>query len=125
MTETSETASRHSGLLGRWSAMPLYLRILIGLVLGLVVGLVAGPRAGSLDLPARLILRVLGALAPPLILVAVVQALMTAQVQGRLAWRMAGLLVLNTIVAIVVGLTVANVLRPGAHARLERPATAP
>jgi DAACS family dicarboxylate/amino acid:cation (Na+ or H+) symporter len=108
-----------------WDGVPLYLRILGGLVLGLVVGVIAGPSAGSLDLPARLILRILGALAPPLILVAVVQALMTAEIRGGLALRMAGLLVLNTIVAISVGLGVANLIRPGSHARLERPPSAP
>jgi Na+/H+-dicarboxylate symporter len=55
----------------------------------------------------------------------VVQALMTAEIRGGLALRMAGLLVLNTIVAISVGLGVANLVRPGSHARLERPPSAP
>jgi Na+/H+-dicarboxylate symporter len=111
------------GLIARWAATPLYLQILIGLVLGVVTGLVLGPRAGWLDLPSRLILRLLGALAPPLILVAVVRALMTAQVRGRLALRMVGLLALNTVVAILVGLLVANVVRPGKFAHLSRPDT--
>ena len=46
---------------------------------------------------------------------------MTAQVRGRLALRMAGLLVLNTVVAILVGLLVANVVRPGKYAHLPPP----
>ncbi|MFO0555074.1 MAG: dicarboxylate/amino acid:cation symporter [Polyangiaceae bacterium] len=99
-------------------SIPLYLRILIGLVLGVVTGLLLKERAASLDIPARLILRVLGALAPPIVLLAVVQALVKADVRGRLAGKMAGLLVLNTVVAIVVGLFVANVIRPGAGAGL-------
>ena len=106
---------------GRWARTPLYLQILIGLVLGVVTGLVLGPRAGWMDLPSRLILRLLGALAPPLILFAVVRALMTAQVQGRTALRMVGLLGLNTLVAIFIGLLVANVVRPGKFAQLPRP----
>jgi Na+/H+-dicarboxylate symporter len=105
--------------------MPLYVRILIGLVLGIVVGVVLGPGAKSFDLPARLILRVLGALAPVLILIAVVRAIMTADIHGKLALRMAGLLVVNTITAICVGLLVANVLEPGAGASLAVPGTAP
>src|SRR5678815_6093047 len=71
-----------------WRRTPLYLQILIGLTLGVITGLVLGAKAGWMDLPSRLILRLLGALAPPLILVAVVRALMTAQVRGRLALRM-------------------------------------
>jgi DAACS family dicarboxylate/amino acid:cation (Na+ or H+) symporter len=116
---------RASGPLGFWSGLPLYLRILTGLLLGLLAGAVLGPNAKSFDLPARLILRVLGALAPPLILLAVVHALITAELHGRLALRVGRLLVQNTLVAILVGLAVANLLRPGQHARLPPPATPP
>ncbi len=111
-------------MLSAWSRLPLYLRILIGLVLGLITGIVLGPQARSLDVPARLVLRVLGALAPAVVLLAVIHALMTANVQGRLAGRMAGILLLNTTVAIVIGLCVANVLEPGRHANLPAPAKA-
>jgi Na+/H+-dicarboxylate symporter len=100
---------------------PLYLRILIGLVLGLLTGLLLGPDAKSLDVPARLVLRVLGALAPAIVLLAVMNALMTADVRGRVAGRLGGLLLLNTTVAIFVGLTVANVLQPGRGANLPVP----
>src|SRR4029079_18708008 len=57
----------------------------------------------------------LGAIAPPLILIAVMKALITADVPPRMAGKMFFLLALNTIVAILVGLLVANVLQPGAH----------
>jgi DAACS family dicarboxylate/amino acid:cation (Na+ or H+) symporter len=118
-------APARRGPLWWWTSLPLYVRILIGLVLGLVVGVTLGPAAQKLDLPSRLILRLLGAIAPAIILVAVIQALMHAKLEGRLALRLGGLLVLNTVVAIVVGLLVANVVRPGAHAQLERPTKAP
>lgn len=108
-----------------WTGLPLYLRILIGLVLGLVVGVVVGPAAKPLEWPARLVLRVLGALAPALILVAVVRAIMTASIEGKVALRLFGLLGLNTLVAILIGLGVANVLRPGDGAQLGAPAAAP
>jgi DAACS family dicarboxylate/amino acid:cation (Na+ or H+) symporter len=101
--------------------MPLYVRILIGLVLGVATGLWLGPEAKPLDWPARVVLRVLGALAPPLILLAVVRAIMTAEIHGRMALRMVGLLLLNTVVAILVGLGVANVIRPGHGANLAHP----
>ena len=116
------------GVLGTWSRLPLYLRILIGLVLGIVTGVIFGESARSLDVPARLVLRVLGALAPAVVLLAVIHALMTANVRGGLAGRMAGLLLLNTTMAIVIGLFVANLLEPGQHATLpapSKPLTAP
>jgi Na+/H+-dicarboxylate symporter len=101
-----------------WNALPLYLRILIGLVLGLAAGVALGPTAKPFDWPARVILRVLGALAPVLILMAIVHAVMTAEIHGRTALRMASLLFQNTVVAILVGLGVANVLKPGVGGNL-------
>ena len=115
---TEPQGDKPRGPLGWWTRMPLYLRILVGLVLGIIAGVTLGPEAKTFDLPARLILRVLGALAPILILVAVVRAIMTADIHSRLAMRMAGLLVVNTLTAICVGLLVANLLEPGSGASL-------
>jgi len=99
--------------------LPLYLKIVIALALGVAVGeLLPQTYAQAFDVPARIILRVLGAIAPPLILLAVMRALISANVKSRLAGKLFFLLVLNTVVAILIGLTVANVIRPGRHASL-------
>ncbi|WP_425398017.1 dicarboxylate/amino acid:cation symporter [Aeoliella sp.] len=101
------------GVIGRWNAIPLYLRIVIALVLGVIAGLLLGERAKVLEIPSHVILQLLGALAPPLILVAVTHVLMTSEIRGKQAARLFFLLVLNTCVAIAIGLTVANVMQPG------------
>lgn len=101
------------GILDRWHAIPLYLRILGGVVLGVLVGVLAGPRAGFLEIPSKLVLRLLGALAAPLILLAVVQALLHAHIPKGSAFQLVRLLILNTLVAIFIGLFVANVIQPG------------
>jgi Na+/H+-dicarboxylate symporter len=99
--------------------IPLYLRIAIALALGVLAGMILpGGWAQYFDIPARMILRLLGAIAPPLILVAVARALINANVGGKLAGKMFFLLALNTIVAILIGLTVANLIQPGSHAAL-------
>jgi len=101
--------------------IPLYIKIVIALLLGVIAGvLLPKSWAETFNIPALMILRVLGAIAPPLILCAVVRALMTANVKGRMAGKLFFLLVLNTLVAILIGLFVANVVRPGRHASLER-----
>src|SRR3954468_16260500 len=126
MSQTLDgSGARQPGWLGWWGATPLYLRIMVAMALGVGVGVLVGPATKPLDWIAQIVLRILGALAPMLILVAVVQAIMSAEIKGRLALRIAGLLLINTTVAILVGLTVANVLRPGAGAALQRPAHAP
>ena len=68
--------------------MPLYVRIAFALVLGVVAGLLLPATwAPHFDIPARIILRLLGAIAPPLILVAVSRALIGANVREDLRGR--------------------------------------
>ncbi|HSU39143.1 MAG TPA: cation:dicarboxylase symporter family transporter, partial [Polyangiaceae bacterium] len=92
-------------------------------MLGCLVGALLGPRAHWLELPARLILRCLGAVAPVLILLAIMRSIITANIRGRVALRLLGLLLVNTLVAIGVGLFVANVLGPGTGSAVLLPAS--
>lgn len=110
--QTAATAPR-SGLLARWQQTPLYLRIIGGVALGVMVGLLLGERAALLEMPCKLVLRMLGALAPPLILLAIMHALLHAHIPGKVAVRLISLLLINTLVAIGIGLLVANVVQPG------------
>ncbi|MEI6714239.1 MAG: dicarboxylate/amino acid:cation symporter [Verrucomicrobiota bacterium] len=116
--DTNALAASKFQFLRWWHETPLYIRIMGALVTGVIVGVFAGPRADVFALPSKLVLQLLGTLAPPLILVAVIQALMKAQFETGTAGRLIRLLLLNTLVAITIGLIVANVLRPGhwAHA---------
>jgi DAACS family dicarboxylate/amino acid:cation (Na+ or H+) symporter len=102
-----------TSVVGRWRGTPLYVRILGAMVLGLLAGVLLGLGAAPLAIPSKLVLRLLGALAPGLVLFAIIQALMTATFEKGTAARLIRLLVLNTLVAITIGLAVANVLRPG------------
>ncbi len=106
--------------LKRWNALPLYWRILIAMGLGVPAGLALGDQAAVMVIPSRVILQLLGALAPPLILIAVTHVLMTTVIKGKTLGRLAFLLVLNTTVAILIGLGVANLIQPGSWKKLER-----
>ncbi|TWU30292.1 dicarboxylate/amino acid:cation symporter [Bythopirellula polymerisocia] len=107
--------------LSRFNAIPLYVRILLAMVLGLVTGLLLGEHSLFFEMPSKVILQLLGALAPPLILIAVVHVLMTTEISGRTAGRLAGLLLLNTSVAIAIGLSVANLMQPGTWSEFKKP----
>lgn len=107
-----------------YNRVPLYLRIVGGLLLGLAIGLVlygmrtrepwgVNQTAWILETGAKLVLQFLSAIAAPLILLAVVRALMAAKIQGRQGAYLIFLLALNTLVAICIGLLVANVIQPG------------
>lgn len=98
---------------GRWATTPLYWRILLGMLIGIAAGLLLGDWADWLRIPSGIILQLLSALAPPLILIAVIHVLMTSDIPRSSVARLAGLLLLNTTVAIFIGLTVANLMQPG------------
>lgn len=121
MQDHSASAHEKPGLIARWQAIPLYLRIVGGCLLGVLVGVLLGPKASMLDGPSRLVLQLLAALAAPLILVAVVQAIARAELPRGTAPKLLFLLILNTLVAIFIGLMVANVVRPGSWTPAQAP----
>jgi len=94
---------------------PLYLRIVAALILGVLAGLKLGHWAVNFAPFSAVVLRLLGALATPLIFIAVIRALVKAKVSGRSGAQLLFLLFLNTTVAIFIGLAVANTLKPGVH----------
>jgi len=120
----TEPAAEPRNVLQKWNAIPLYLRIVIAMAAGVVAGLLLGEKAKVMEIPSQVVLQLLGALAPPLILVAVTHVLMTTEVRGKMALRLGGLLLINTTVAIVIGLTVANIMQPGRWSKLELPEVA-
>ncbi len=102
--------------------MPLYTRIVIAMLVGIVLGLSLGRSVDAADAAriggyvadvGKLVLRLLLALAVPLIFVAILHALVAAKIDGKSAKRLIVLLATNTFVAIVIGLVVANLLQPG------------
>jgi Na+/H+-dicarboxylate symporter len=110
---TTKDQPPQTGPLGWYNRTPLYVRIIIALVIGAIVGKLMGERAAKFKPFSDIVLQLLKLLATPLIFVAVVHALLKAQATGKTAARLAWLLITNTTVAILVGLLVANTLRPG------------
>lgn len=110
-----------------WQRIPLYLQIVIALILAAGFGIWLGagqPRPENVEaikdlaVPSNMVLKALGALAIPLILLAVLHSFLTTSIPGRVGRRLAVLLLTNTTVAILIGLFVANVLQPGRWGRI-------
>ncbi|HEY9849336.1 MAG TPA: dicarboxylate/amino acid:cation symporter [Leptolyngbyaceae cyanobacterium] len=111
-----------------WLRIPLYLQIAIALALAVLTGILLGagnPNPANITLiknlaiPCDLILKILRALATPLILLAVLHTFLTASIPGTAGRRLFTLLIANTTVAILIGLLVANILQPGKWGQLE------
>ena len=110
---------------------PLYVQILIALVLAVITGLLLGSYASTheelinqLAIPCELVLKALRALATPLILLAVLHAFMTTEIPGRSGRKLVWLLLTNTLMAIFIGLLVANLLKPGTWGQMAPPSGA-
>lgn len=113
-----------------WQRIPLYLQIVIALIFAVGLGILLGAGQpnpnnkeliNNLAIPSDMVLKALRALATPLILLAVLNSFLTTEIPGRAGRRLAVLLFTNTLVAILIGLLVANVLRPGTWGRLAGP----
>ena len=74
----------------------------------------------SLELLPKIILRALTALAAPLVVLAILSAIVTNEIKGRLGALMMVFYLLNTLVAMLIGLTLTNLIQPGNGASLLR-----
>jgi Na+/H+-dicarboxylate symporter len=127
--------------------LPLYTQIIIALVFAVILGILLGtngplakinPNEAAtffqplmsflkaltvkenlehLALPAKLIIRALSTLATPLIFLSIINTLLTAEIPQNAAKRLGILLSTNTVVAIGIGLLVANVVKPGSYGK--------
>jgi DAACS family dicarboxylate/amino acid:cation (Na+ or H+) symporter len=70
---------------------------------------------------ADIVLKLLRLLATPLIFFSIVHALLSAEVRGRTAGRLAWVLMTNTLVAVALGLLVVSLAAPGEHVHFPAP----
>lgn len=107
----------------RW---PLYLRVLLGVVLGTLLGVQFGVEPFLWGLTTRhlgelglLVIRLLTALATPLILFAILDAFARTHISGRLGIKMVIICLVNIAFAFAVGLAIMNLWQPGMRWRGE------
>jgi len=108
----------------RPGGVPLYIWVIAAVVVAIPVGLFWGDGALALELLPKLILRALTALAAPLVVLAILSAIVTNDIRGRQGGLMMAFYLINTLVAMVIGLTLTNLIRPGMGASLYEPGTA-
>ena len=103
---------------------PLWLQIVVALALGGALGaaygtepIVAGFGNEQLGKLGMLIIRALKALAVPLVALVVLDSLLRFDLQGRQGVRLLRICAVNVSVAMTIGVTLVNALRPGDHLR--------
>lgn len=113
MTTPSASPARRRGI-------PLGAQVVLGVLGGVVLGVTFRDqpwlwRYSNEDLGAvgLLVIRLLKALATPLILLAVLDSFLTTAIGGRTFLRFAFICLVNITVAMTIGLTLINVFQPG------------
>ena len=104
-------------MLQKWFAIELWKRIMVALVLGVIVGLIWGEGAESIKWIGDIFIRLIRMLIIPLIfttLVSGVVAMGDPKKLGSIGLKTIALYLATTAVAIVIGLTLAALLQPGA-----------
>ncbi len=104
----------------RSSGLPLYVKVLIGVGLGALVGVIFGTdeiffgittaHIGTIGL---LVVRVLKMLAVPLVMFAIIDAILRTNVSARMGGRLLVICLVNVSVAFTIGLFLMNTLEPG------------
>lgn len=93
--------------------LPLFAQILIGMVAGAVTGFALGEKAAPLGEFGSLMISVIKGLAAPLLFFAVVDAFLTTEIRAKDAARLLAINALNATLALTIGLTLSNLIRPG------------
>jgi Na+/H+-dicarboxylate symporter len=107
----------------RPGGLPLYVWVIAAVLIAVPVGLAWGEGATRLELLPKVILRALTALAAPLVVLAILSAIVTNEVKGRQGAFMMVFYLINTIAAMTIGLALTNLIRPGRGAALIEPGT--
>lgn len=102
-------------MLSQIGKVPLVVKIVIGAVLGVILGEILGKDADKLKPISDLILQLLRLLATPLIALSLLHSLLSVEISGKKTTRLLVILMTNTVIAILIGLLVANIVQPGNH----------
>jgi DAACS family dicarboxylate/amino acid:cation (Na+ or H+) symporter len=105
----------------RPGGIPLYVWVIVAVIIAIPLGLFWGEGAVSLEILPKLILRALTALAAPLVVLAILSAVVSNEIHGRQGALMMVFYLINTLVAMLIGLTLTNLVKPGLGAALADP----
>jgi Na+/H+-dicarboxylate symporter len=97
------------------SEKPLTTKILIGMAAGIGVGLVAGPSTAGLGIAGKLFIQLIKVMAVPLVFFSVVDALISTRITWGAARKLLAVVVVNTSVALAIGLALSNLVQPGTY----------
>ena len=85
------------------------------MVLGIGVGVVAGSSTSGLGIIGKLFIQLIKVMAVPLVFFSIVDALISTRITWGAARKLLTVVVVNTSIALVIGLVLSNTMQPGTY----------
>ncbi|MGQ9844775.1 MAG: dicarboxylate/amino acid:cation symporter [Caldisericia bacterium] len=106
---------RRKGFLDFYFKSNLLMRILIGLILGVIVGLIVGPKIEVIAPLGDLLIRLLKMIVVPVVFFSLITgaASITPSRLGRVGIKIIAYYLVTTVFAVIIGLILANIFKPG------------
>ena len=90
-------------------------RILGAMALGVVAGVLIGPSTAALGIAGKLFIQLIKVMAVPLVFFSIVDALVTTTITWGAARKLLSVVVINTTIALTIGLVLSNLVQPGQY----------
>lgn len=90
-------------------------RILGAMALGVVAGVLIGPSTAALGIAGKLFIQLIKVMAVPLVFFSIVDALVTTTITWGAARKLISVVVINTTIALTIGLVLSNLVQPGQY----------
>jgi Na+/H+-dicarboxylate symporter len=103
-------------IFAKWKNLSLFTRIMIGFVLGIVLGLILGPKAVVLNFLGTILVRLLTMVVAPLVLSLLICAAADvgdAKTLGKIGIKTVIVFLISTVIAVAIGLVLANLFSVG------------
>ena len=90
-------------------------RILFAMVLGMGTGVIFGQSLVPLGVAGKLFIQLIKVMAVPLVFFSIVDALITTKITWLSARKLLIVVLVNTSIALLIGLSLSNLVKPGAY----------
>jgi DAACS family dicarboxylate/amino acid:cation (Na+ or H+) symporter len=85
------------------------------MALGVVAGVLIGPSTAALGIAGKLFIQLIKVMAVPLVFFSIVDALVTTTITWGAARKLLSVVVINTTIALTIGLVLSNLVQPGQY----------
>ncbi len=100
-------------------------QIMVAIVLGTIVGLIFKDQTASLGALGSLLVQAIKTVAAPLVFFAIVDAIISSDIKWKSVRHLLVIIGINSLVAGLIGMVLANTIKPGSYLQMESLTSSP